>query len=163
VRPASAPLERDAAAVRVLPPAVPLLTILIGVVLNHFWPIASGVIPAPERYWIGGAIALGAFLGLGAWSAYLVRSSGQSENPYTPTTAIVQRGPYGVTRNPLYLQMVIICLGFAVLLSNAWILLLTPLCAWVLQRFVIEPEEAYLERKFGPEYLDYKQRVRRWI
>jgi protein-S-isoprenylcysteine O-methyltransferase Ste14 len=154
----------DAANVRVLPPAVPLLTILAGVVLNRVWHIAPGIlIPAPERYWIGGAIALGALVGLGFWSVLLVRRSGQSENPYTTTSLIVQRGPFRLTRNPMYLQMVLICLGFAVMLSNVWILLLTPLCAWVLQRYVIAEEEAYLERKFGPAYLTYKGRVRRWI
>jgi protein-S-isoprenylcysteine O-methyltransferase Ste14 len=159
----SAHPERDAAGVRVFPPAVPLVTILAGVVLNRLWPIAPGVVPIPERYWIGGAIVLGAILGLGAWSVFLIRRSGQSENPYKPTTQIVEGGPFGVTRNPMYLQMVLVCLGFAVLLGNAWVILLTPLCAWVLQRFVIEPEEAYLGRKFGSEYLAYKQRVRRWI
>jgi len=40
---------------------------------------------------------------------------------------------------------------------------LTPLCAWVLYRFAILPEEAYLERKFGDIYLAYKHRVRRWL
>jgi protein-S-isoprenylcysteine O-methyltransferase Ste14 len=163
MRPVSAHPERDAAGVRVLPPAVPLVTILAGVVLNRLWPIAPGVVPTPERYWIGGAIVLGAILGLGAWSVFLIRRSGQSENPYKPTTRIVEGGPFGVTRSPMYLQMVLVCLGFAVLLGNVWIILLTPLCAWVLQRFVIEPEEAYLGRKFGSEYLAYKQRVRRWL
>jgi protein-S-isoprenylcysteine O-methyltransferase Ste14 len=156
--------QRDAAEVRVLPPAVPLLTILAGEALHRVWPIAPGaVIPAPQRYWIGGAIVLGAILGLGAWAVVMVRRSGQSENPYKPTTRIVERGPFRVTRNPMYLQMVLVCIGFAVMLANVWILLLTPLCAWVLQRFVIEPEEAYLERKFGRAYLSYRSRVRRWI
>jgi len=68
-----------------------------------------------------------------------------------------------LTRNPMYLQMVLACIGFAVILSNGWILLLTPLCGWLLQRFAILPEEAYLERKFGDTYLAYKGRVRRWL
>ena len=51
----------------------------------------------------------------------------------------------------------------AIILSNVWIVLLTPLCAATLQRFVIRHEEAYLERKFGEAYLNYKRRVRRWI
>jgi protein-S-isoprenylcysteine O-methyltransferase Ste14 len=63
----------------------------------------------------------------------------------------------------MYLQMVIVCVGFSIMLGNAWILLLTPLCAWILQKWVIRPEEDYLERKFGNAYLRYKHRVRRWI
>jgi protein-S-isoprenylcysteine O-methyltransferase Ste14 len=63
----------------------------------------------------------------------------------------------------MYLQMVLVCIGIAVMLMNVWILLLTPVCAWVLQRFAIVPEEAYLEGKFGDTYRAYKGRVRRWI
>jgi protein-S-isoprenylcysteine O-methyltransferase Ste14 len=156
--------QRDAAAVRIFPPLIPLLTILVGVGLNRFWPIRLGFeVPAPERYWLGGAIVIGAFLGLGLWSVVLIRRSGQSENPWKPTTHIVQRGPFTFSRNPLYLQMVVICVGFAVLLMNWWVLALTPVAAWLLQRLAILPEEAYLERKFGDAYLAYKRRVRRWL
>jgi protein-S-isoprenylcysteine O-methyltransferase Ste14 len=155
---------RDAAAVRVFPPAIPLLTVLAGVGLDRLWPIDAGFeLAAPGRYWIGGAIALGAVLGLGLWSVVLMRRSGQSENPWKPTTRIIEAGPFRITRNPMYLQMVLVCIGFAVALMNAWILVLTPLCAWLLQRLAILPEESYLEAKFGETYLAYKRKVRRWI
>jgi protein-S-isoprenylcysteine O-methyltransferase Ste14 len=154
----------DAAAVRVFPPGVPVAAILLGVALDHVWPLGLGFeIDAPARYWVGGAIAASAGVGLGFWSVVLFRRSGQDENPWKPTPRIVERGPFRLTRNPMYLQMLLICVGFAVMLSNGWILLLTPVAAWVLRRFAIEPEEAYLEQKFGEAYLDYKRRVRRWI
>jgi len=63
----------------------------------------------------------------------------------------------------MYLQMVLVCIGLAVALMNLWILTLTPICAWLLQRLAILPEERYLERKFGETYLAYKRRVRRWL
>ncbi|HVS15975.1 MAG TPA: isoprenylcysteine carboxylmethyltransferase family protein [Thermoanaerobaculia bacterium] len=157
--------RQDAAAVRVFPPAVPLVTVLVGVALGRLWPFhrAGFEPPALARYWVGGLIAGGAVVGLGLWSVLLVRSSGQSENPWKPTTHIIERGPFRLTRNPMYLQMVLACVGCAILLWNVWILALTPLCAWVLQRFAIEPEEQYLERRFGDDYRDYKGRVRRWL
>jgi protein-S-isoprenylcysteine O-methyltransferase Ste14 len=154
----------DAAAVRVFPPAVPLLTILTGVALHRVWPLELRLgLPPPASRWLGGAIIAGAVLGLGLYSVLLVRRSGQSENPWKPTTEILDRGPFGFSRNPMYLQMVLGSVGFAILLRNAWILLLVPVCAWVLQRFAIVPEEAYLERKFGERYVAYKRSVRRWI
>lgn len=158
------PEGKDAAAVRVFPPTAPLLTILAGVALQRVWPITLPfALPPPTRYWIGGLIVLGALLGLGLWSVVLVRGSGQRENPWKPTTEIVERGPFRVSRNPMYLQMVVGCVGFAVLLGNPWIFVLTPLCAWALQRWAIRPEEAYLERKFPDAYGAYKKRVRRWL
>ncbi len=154
----------DRAGVRIFPPGVPLATILIGIGLNRYWPISLGFeIPTPERYWIGGIIALGSFLGFGLWSVILFRRSGQSANPWKPTPQIVERGPFRVTRNPMYLQLVLVCIGFAIILMNVWILILTPICAWLLQRFAIIPEEAYLEARFGDAYREYKQRVRRWL
>ncbi len=156
--------DRDAATVRVFPPAVPVAAILLGIGLDLLWPIdVDALLPAPARYWIGGAILLATVLGLGLWAVVTMRRSGQSENPWKPTTEIVAKGPFRFTRNPMYLQMVLACAGLAVILANVWILLLTPVCAWVLQRFAIRQEEAYLERKFGEAYLAYKRRVRRWV
>ncbi len=156
--------QRDSAAVRIFPPGVPLVTVLVGIGLNYLSPINLGfALPAPERYWVGGLIVAGSFVGLGVWSVLLFRRTGQSENPWKPTPQIVERGPFRVTRNPMYLQMVLICVGIAIILWNVWVLVLTPICAWVLQRFAIKPEEAYLEGKFGDAYLAYKRRVRRWL
>jgi protein-S-isoprenylcysteine O-methyltransferase Ste14 len=154
----------DAAAVRVFPPGIPLLTVLIGIGLNQLWPIDLGFeFEAPGRYWVGAVIVVGAVLGLGLWSVVLLRRSGQSENPWKPTTQIIETGPFRITRNPMYLQMVLVCIGFAVALMNYWILILTPICAWLLQRLAILPEEIYLEGKFGEAYLEYQRKVRRWI
>jgi protein-S-isoprenylcysteine O-methyltransferase Ste14 len=156
--------EKDGAAVRIIPPLVPLLTILAGIGLNRLWPLdMTSALPAPWRYWIGGILVSAAVLLLGAWPVVLFRRSGQSEIPWTPTTSIVEHGPYRHTRNPMYLMMVCVCLGVAVIVANFWILLLTPLCALLLHRLAILPEEEYLERKFGPDYLEYKSRVRRWL
>ncbi len=155
---------KDAAPVRILPPLVPLGTLLLGIVLDSIWPLDLGVeVSATTRYWIGGTISLAAFVGLGLWPELLFRRTGQDGKPWTSTREIVDRGPFRLTRNPIYLMMILICIGFAVVLMNAWIVLLTPACGWILQRFAIVPEEAYLEQKFGDVYLAYKKRVRRWI
>lgn len=154
----------DAARVRIFPPAIPLLTILIGSGLQWIWPISPGfTLPLPHRYFLGGGIAIGALMFLGFWSVLLFRRGGQSENPWKPTSHIEERGPFRFTRNPMYLQMLLVCIGVSFAFENWWILLLTPLAAWVLQKSAIEPEEAYLEAKFGEHYLAYKRRVRRWL
>ena len=154
----------DAAEVRVFPPAIPLVTVLLGTALNYLIPLGARFTPVTHaRYWVGALLVVGSILGLGWRSVRLVRGSGQSENPCKPTTEIIEHGPFRISRNPMYLQMVLVCVGLSIILWNVWILLLTPLCAWLLQRWVIAPEEAYLERKFGDGYLAYKRRVRRWI
>lgn len=58
----------DAADVRFFPPGVPLLVILLGVSLQWVWPLHPGyMLPSPVRIFVGGAIAIGSFLGLGGW------------------------------------------------------------------------------------------------
>lgn len=154
---------RDSAAVRFPPPLIPLATILLGGLFDRFWPIDLGFVrSAPIRYGIGGLVMTCA-LTLASWAIAHFRQSGQDEKPWTTTTAIVGAGPYRFTRNPMYLGMVLLCVGAAVLLSNWWILALTPVCALALWWFAIRPEEAYLENKFGENYRAYKRRVRRWL
>jgi protein-S-isoprenylcysteine O-methyltransferase Ste14 len=156
--------QEDAAAVRVFPPAIPLCTVLLGVALARVLPVEVPLRPSlAVRCWVGGLIVAGAVLFLGLWSVLLVRGSGQSENPWKPTTQLIERGPFRISRNPMYLQMVVGCIGFAVILWNVWILALTPLCAFLLKRLAIIREEAYLSQKFGEEYAAYRRRVRRWI
>ncbi len=156
--------DGDGAAVRLPPPLVPVLAILIGVALGAFSPIVPGfVLPTPERYWIGGMTIAGSLIGLGLWPMFLFRDSGQDVAPWSTTPELVVLGPYRFTRNPMYLMMVLLCIGFTILLSNAWIGILTPICAWALYQTAIKPEEAYLEQKFGASYRAYKLKVRRWI
>ncbi len=155
--------DEDGAAVGFPPPIIPVLAILIGVALGAFLPVSGFVLPTPQRYWMGGMIAAGSLVGLGLWPIFLFRDSGQNVTPRSTTPEIVVLGPYRFTRNPMYLMMVLLCIGLAVLLSNAWLGILTPVCAWTLYQFAIKPEEAYLEQKFGDSYRAYKLKVRCWI
>lgn len=156
--------QNDAAKVRFFPPGIPLLAILLGVLLQRYWTVdLSSIFSAPVRYVIGGLIVIGAIVFLGFWSVTLFRKGGQSENPWKPTPHIEKRGPFSITRNPMYLQMVLVCLGVGIAMANGWILMLTPVVAWLLYALAIKPEERYLEEKFGEEYLAYKRTVRRWI
>ena len=64
---------------------------------------------------------------------------------------------------PLYLGLVFGYSGVSILTQAWWAFVLLPVVLVVMQRAVIEREERYLERKFGQDYLQYKQRVRRWL
>ena len=156
--------KKDGAKVRIPPPILPIITIVGGHYLSIFRPLVAGFdLPTPARYWIGGLIVASALLTLGVWPIVLFRKAGQSELPWTPTTEIIIRGPYQFTRNPMYLMMILLCIGFAILLSDAWTAVLTPVCEMLLYYLAIRPEEAYLESKFGESYRAYKLKVRRWI
>ena len=107
--------EKDHAGVLAPPPVILLGHIALGVGLNFAWPVA--VIPDPLQYPLGGVlIALG--LGLMAWALRLFRVAGTNIPTHQPTTAIVSSGPYRVSRNPIYVSMVLGLLGLGVVLDN---------------------------------------------
>jgi protein-S-isoprenylcysteine O-methyltransferase Ste14 len=83
--------------------------------------------------------------------------------PIEPTSIIVSTGVYRYSRNPMYLGMSLMMLGLAFVTTSLWFLVATPLAMVAVTKLAIEREEAYLERKFGRGYLDYKERVRRWL
>ena len=86
-------------------------------------------------------------------------------NPFAPerTVNIVSSGIYRLSRNPMYLGMACILTGWAVLLWQVQAVLGVVLfVAWI-TRFQIIPEERILTQKFGTEYRQYRQQVRRWV
>ena len=107
-------------------------------------------------------IALG--LAFSAWGVLTFRGAGTEVQPSSPTNkALVTHGPYALTRNPMYVGMVTITLGVA-LLVGAPLLFAAPVLLFLLDNFVIIPfEEAKMERQFGDAFRAYKARVRRWI
>ena len=79
-----------------------------------------------------------------------------------PPTRIVTEGPYGLTRNPMYLAHLIFMLGLAVTLRSWVALVILVLRAiWFHRRVVAD--EARLAARFGAEYTDYARRVKRWL
>ncbi len=78
-------------------------------------------------------------------------------------TSLVHHGVFGKTRNPMYVGLFLVLLGWTVWLqslSNVFVLFAFVL--W-LTEMQIKPEEAALKKVFGQGYVDYCKRVRRWI
>ncbi len=86
-------------------------------------------------------------------------------NPMKPgtTSAMVTGGIYGVTRNPMYVGLVLFLGAWAAYLWSWWPLLGPVAFVLYISRFQIAPEEKVLTEKFGQDYLRYRAKVRRWI
>ena len=80
-----------------------------------------------------------------------------------PVRALVTTGIHGWSRNPIYVGMFLIYGGIAITAASTWLLALALPLAIVIRYGVVAREEAYLERRFGSAYRDYKARVRRWV
>jgi protein-S-isoprenylcysteine O-methyltransferase Ste14 len=83
--------------------------------------------------------------------------------PFERSKGLATEGVFNITRNPMYLGMVLILLGLAILLGSATPFAVVPILGVVFQCFFIHPEERMLEETFGKRFRQYKGRVRRWI
>jgi protein-S-isoprenylcysteine O-methyltransferase Ste14 len=102
-------------------------------------------------------------VGLIAIALGLFRRSRTRPEPWQPASTLVIGGIYRRTRNPMYLGMALFSFGLALVFTSLAGCVSVALAAVVIDRFVIEREEAYLTRRFGEEYRVYRGRVRRWI
>lgn len=105
--------------------------------------------------------AIGITLGIAAlWRFHRI---GTSFDPTAPANALATGGLYRFTRNPMYLGAILAFAGFGLAWPVAALVWLMPLLVFGLMKLAIEPEEAYLERRFGLAYVEYKKKVRRWL
>jgi protein-S-isoprenylcysteine O-methyltransferase Ste14 len=154
------PDRKDNPGVIAPPPLIFAIPLIGGALVGRVFPFQ--VLPRPFALAIGGALALSAVV-LNIWALPRFRRAGTSMMPYKPTTAIIDSGPFALTRNPLYVAMTLLYVGITLLVNTVWPLLLLPFVLGLVQRGVIEREERYLEQKFGDKYMSYKSRVRRWL
>jgi protein-S-isoprenylcysteine O-methyltransferase Ste14 len=144
----------------VVPPLYFLVALLV---MGFFHAVVPGayIIQAPYRY--GGIVLMVLAVGLILWAAALFRRAGTNIRPYLPSTALVVSGPYRFTRNPMYLGMAGTLLGVAVFLGSITpFVVIFAFMGLIKERFIL-PEEAKLEAAFGSDYVQYKERVRRWL
>jgi protein-S-isoprenylcysteine O-methyltransferase Ste14 len=151
--------DRSNAVVR--PPLALALAIFGGLVAERLVPLPF-LPEAVPRTWAGIAV-LAVGLALGVWAIVTLRQAGTRVETTKPTTTIVTWGPYGLTRNPIYVGMLVVLIGLAIALNTAWLLVALVPFYFVIRFGVIAREEEYLERKFGNTYRSYKSHVRRWV
>ncbi|MCA6126215.1 isoprenylcysteine carboxylmethyltransferase family protein [Bradyrhizobium sp. WSM 1704] len=143
------------------PPVWTLIYILLATVLSWSlgWPTPPGL-PIPPS---GIALVVIAFVPP-VWAFMLFQREGTEIEPTSPSNrALVTRGPYRFTRNPMYSGLVLLALGIAIWVG-AWPMFIAPIAVFATTNWVHIPfEEAKMRRQFGAAYDDYVVRVRRWL
>jgi protein-S-isoprenylcysteine O-methyltransferase Ste14 len=149
--------------VRLLPPLVFLVPLVVGIALGRLVPWRTPVTGAwPVALTAVGIALLAAGLGLMVWAAIVMWRHETTVIPWARVDHLVTNGPFRLARNPIYVGDVLVYVGLTLIAGKWWPLVLLPLPLWVMQRFVIAREEAYLLGLFGEPYAAYCARVRRW-
>jgi protein-S-isoprenylcysteine O-methyltransferase Ste14 len=144
----------------ILPP-VYFLVALVAMPCLHFLIPGRQLIDSPLRY--VGLVIVAAGAALIIWAAGLFRKAETTIKPFQESSSLVVRGPYRLTRNPMYLGMACILVGTGVLFGSASPFAVVPVFVALIQWRFIRAEEAALERRFGAAYREYRARVRRWV
>ena len=147
---------------KVPPPAVALVIAVLMWLLSLIAPAL--VFAIPGRVLIAIILAATGVATAIAGVATFARAK-TTVNPTTPerSSSLVSWGIYRVTRNPMYLGLLLELTAWAIFLSNPLPFLLLPGYMLYINRFQIAPEERALTSLFGREFADYQSRVRRWI
>lgn len=97
------------------------------------------------------------------WGWWLFQKQDVAICPTAHTGKLIFDGPYRFSRNPMYLGIVMILLGVALFMGTPPFFLAAAVYFVILNSVFIPLEEQKLSSSFGPEYLEYKKRVRRWL
>jgi len=144
-----------------IPPPIVFIIVACGMwAAAKLGPLAS--VPAGQ---IVGAFLMIAGLAFNIAAIITVRRAKTTFNPLRPenATALVSTGLFGLSRNPMYLGMLIVLLGWAFYLSSLVAFIGPVVFVLYITRFQIIPEERVLSSLFGARFSEYKAKVRRWI
>ena len=147
---------------KVPPPVVALVAALIIWVISRLAPLVA--LPSGVRlYLVVVIVGIGAVFGVAGVLSF--RRARTTVHPAKPERAssLVSTGVYRITRNPMYLGLLLFLTAWAVFLSSPWALLGVGAFVAYMYRFQIGPEERALAKLFGSEYTAYKASVRRWL
>ena len=102
-------------------------------------------------------------VGVSCFAAAIFQARETTKKPWGEPTAFVVLPPYTWTRNPMYLGMTAALFGLALFFGSIVMLVAPAVFFAVIDRIVIRREEETMERLFGKDYIDYTNRVRRWV
>jgi protein-S-isoprenylcysteine O-methyltransferase Ste14 len=147
---------------KIPPPAVALITALLMWLVSRAIPALDFGFPARRVFAIGLA-AIGVATAISGVITF--RRARTTVNPLKPESAssLVNWGVYTLTRNPMYLGLLLVLTGWAIFLSNPLAFLFLPVFVLYINRFQIAPEERALTSLFRQDFVAYQSRVRRWL
>lgn len=142
---------------------IPPLFFLLAIAIQ----LALAAIPAAkfigEPWHFAGIAFIAVGITLAVWGNRQFSQAGTTVNPFEPASTLVTSGPFRVSRNPMYLGMVLVLFGTALLLRELLPFVIPFLFAWLIASRFIQHEEVRLHAQFGDAYEEYAERVRRWL
>ena len=154
--------KKDNPGIYIPPPLFYLATFFAALLIQRLLPLNKDFFYTTTSNLIGSVIIfIGLFLSFPA-----IRQFSKTKNTLVtikPANSLQTTGIYSVSRNPMYVSLLLFYTGLSFIFGNWWNLVLLPFLILIVQEYVIKREEKYLDRRFGQLYFDYKSKVRRWF
>ena len=145
---------------KVLPPVYFLAAIVLAVVLHYLLPLYQ-LLQFPWQLMGIYPFVIGVTIILIAERMFQKRKT--TVKPFEKSSVLVITGVFAISRNPMYLGMTLILFGIVVFLGSLTPFVVVVVLPILLSRLFIVKEEQMLEEEFGERFLEYRNRVRRWI
>jgi len=146
--------------IRFRPPRIAMAFAGTAAIVDWLLPGQAQVsLPHPGAGWLLGSAGL--LLMLHGW--WLFRQAQVAICPTAATTRLLTHGIYRVTRNPMYVGLLLMMLALAVGVGTLPFYVAAVTYLVVMDRVFCRYEEAKLTARFGDEYLTYMRQVRRWL
>lgn len=137
---------------------LPPIWLLVFAVLTWF---SKNILTLPLPTWLGtGLVIFG--IALMVMAVLQMTRKRTTPIPHMQPSALVDDGIFGFSRNPIYLGDAIVLAGLSLRWDAPLGLLLVPVFMWVIQTRFIIAEEARLKDAFGPAFVAYQAKTRRW-
>lgn len=145
---------------KIYPPTQLLILLVIQIAINFVFPIKK-LISSPINYFGMILIIFGTIINL--WADSIFKKYNTTVKPDEKPTKLINIGPFRISRHPMYLGMTLILLGTAILLGSL-ISFIFPIIFFLIMNYKYIPEEEKrMQNEFGKLYIDYKNKVRKWI
>jgi protein-S-isoprenylcysteine O-methyltransferase Ste14 len=145
---------------KVMPTTYLLIALVAAIALHYLFPVRR-IISSPWNLLGIAPLVLGVILNVVADSAF--HRANTTVKPFEESSALIISGAFRISRNPMYLGFVLILIGIAVLLGSLSPYAVIFAFVVLMDTVYVRVEEQMLAEKFGPEWEEYKQSVRRWI
>ena len=145
---------------KIMPPSWLLIAIIAMLILHFLFPIAWII---PPLWNLIGLVFLASGMVLNLIADNSFRQIGTTVKPYQESSSLVTRGVFQISRNPMYLGMVFILVGIALLLRSLSPFLMIIPFAILIDQTYIRVEERMLAATFGTSWEAYKAKTRRWL
>lgn len=145
---------------KIFPPTYFIILLLLSIGLHFIFPIKKIIFP-PYAYFGWILIIFGAVLNI--WTDSLFKKGKTTVKPFEKPTELIIKGPFKISRHPMYLGMVAVLLGVAILHGTLIIFIFPVIFIVLSEKLFIPYEENNLKEVFGENYIYYKNRVRRWL